>query len=80
MALLPGGLRGCEFGAILRYKCQAMSGDACDRSRTRWHTRKIFCQCDLSHAQDFVDISNTNAYGEIQENLIFFLVHENEKN
>ena len=38
---------------LLSYIYQAMSGDACDRSRTRRHTRKFFCQSDLSHAQNY---------------------------
>ena len=48
-----GRLSNSDFNYQEKY-LQAMSGDACDCSRTRWHTRKIFCQCDLSHAQDFV--------------------------
>ena len=31
---------------------QAFSFDACDRTRTRWHTRRFMYECVLSHAQN----------------------------
>ena len=31
---------------------QAFSFDACDRTHTRWHTRRFMYECVLSHAQN----------------------------
>ena len=50
----PAPSQPANYGKKLTLLLQTMSGDACYHSRTRWHTRKLFCLCDLSHAQNCV--------------------------